>query len=142
MSVKINRKALDKLQDDLKRVGNLDLKVGIFDNPELALIARANEFGTLTIPERSFLRSTVEKHRLKYQRLVQVALRKTVEQGIDPEVLLKVIGRQVVTDIREMMLDIQTPPNAPSTIAQKGFNDPLIDSGALARGISTRIVKT
>jgi hypothetical protein len=44
------------------------------------------------------------------------------------------------SDIRESLVNWTTPPNAPSTIARKGFNKPLIDTGFMQRKIDYKVM--
>lgn len=42
--------------------------------------------------------------------------------------------------LRQVMMDWDTPPNAPTTIELKGFDDPLIESSELISNISVKTV--
>lgn len=43
--------------------------------------------------------------------------------------------------LRQVMMDWDTPPNAPTTIELKGFDDPLIESSELISNVSVKTVK-
>lgn len=51
------------------------------------------------------------------------------------------IGTKAKVDLKKAVADWDTPPNAPFTVAEKGFNNPLIDSGLLYESIDFKIDK-
>lgn len=113
--------------------------VGIHEDAgsDLAVIAAANEYGTENghVPERSFLRATVDANQAAYGDELTAA----VEAHIDGERPLTDgldrLGARVAGDVQQFMTDLQEPPNAPATIARKGSSNPLIDTGQLRGAI-------
>ena len=114
--------------------------VGILDDPELAPIAAFNEFGTDTIPERSFLRSTVDENRTKYGTAMGAAIVDVLVRGQTVEQAFGGLGELVQFDIQDKIEAIDHPRNAPSTIAKKGFDDPLIETGILHDSIDFEVL--
>lgn len=114
-------------------------RVGIHeeDGSDLAVIAAANEFGTANghVPERSFLRATVDANATTYGDELDKAVRAHVDGRRTLDVGLGRLGARVEGDIKQFMTDLQDPPNAPSTIARKGSSNPLIDTGRLRAAI-------
>lgn len=101
-------------------------------------IAAVNEFGSADghIPERSFLRSTVIKQQPKYLRLLTRAVDRSLDGGkASLRRDLELIGLVAVGDVQRTITRLKEPPNAPSTIAAKGGDNPLIDTGRLAQSI-------
>ena len=49
------------------------------------------------------------------------------------------LGDVVANDIRDSIIEFDYPPNRPSTIKQKGFNDPLIDSGQMSESVRMEV---
>ncbi|WP_300926980.1 hypothetical protein, partial [Helicobacter rodentium] len=49
------------------------------------------------------------------------------------------VGVLASSDIKATITKLQTPPNAPSTIKQKGSNNPLIDTGLLRAAIDYKV---
>jgi hypothetical protein len=100
--------------------------------PDLAQIAIWNEFGTQDghAPERSFLRSTMDENRAKYLRLQEVAVGRMID-GLDPRLAYGAVGLVATADVRRKIRSRVDPPNAPSTIARKGSDLPLVDTGEL-----------
>lgn len=107
----------------------------------LAQIAAVNEFGTKDghVPERSYLRSTVDANRSKYGQAFADVIggvidgRTTMAKGVGR------VGARVVADVQQTMRAFDNPPNAPSTIARKGFDNPLIGIGRLRQSIDWEI---
>jgi HK97 gp10 family phage protein len=124
----------------LKGLDNLEshptgsVSVGYF-TPEVAQYAAANEFGTKTIPERSFIRSTVDQNQKKYLAKMTAASEKTIDAGIDPASALIPVGNQMRNDIIKKIIDLRSPPNSAETIEAKGSSNPLVDTGQMQRAI-------
>lgn len=118
------------------------VKVGVLsdagtdeDGADLLLIAAANELGTDTIPSRPFVRGAFDEHRRDLYR-TQERIWNLVQQGrITLDRGLALLGEEHQGQIQQYMTAIDTPPNAPRTIAEKGSDNPLIDEGTLRRAI-------
>lgn len=118
--------------------GGTELEVSdegiVSERPDLADIARWNEFGTAHIPERSFLRATIDLNRAKYLRMLQDAVGAMID-GMPPLMAYGRIGMVAVGDVQRRIVQRIPPPNAPSTIAKKGSDVPLIDTGRLRQSV-------
>lgn len=57
-------------------------------------------------------------------------------------VLLTSLGQQGAKRAKEIILNGETFPNAPSTIAHKGFDHPLFINGEMARNIFYKVEET
>lgn len=104
------------------------LAVGVFGDK--ALVASANEYGTTTIPSRSFIRSTMREQRGVIVRRLGTLVRDvlTGEQSYLQSV--QELGGYLVLKIRSKILDQDIPPPlAPATVRRKGFSKPLIGLG-------------
>lgn len=119
----------------------------------LAALATIHEFGaenagasrTVTIPERSFLRDTVDdpvrgKHILEFAekelaRIVDSKGRHTAQAAFNRFGLYATNQVQRRIERRELL------PNAPATIAKKGSDTPLIDDGHLKNAITHDVRK-
>lgn len=101
---------------------------------DLVTYAAANEFGTERIPERSFLRATVDNERVKYTGLLEQAADRLLD-GDTPAAAFGILGMVAVGDVQRRIRNRVPPPNAPLTIAKKGSDVPLIDTGRLRQSI-------
>lgn len=112
---------------------------GIVDaQADVAEYAAYNEFGTQHTPERSFLRSTIDENRAKYIRMLTAAVDDMID-GVPPLVAYGRIGLVAVADVQRKIRSNVPPPNAPSTVARKGSNKTLIDTGRLRQSIDYTI---
>jgi hypothetical protein len=140
-----------KLLREMRRAGKSFVKVGVLDerahrtgedtsitNTDLALI---HEFGAGNVPERSFLRSTFDAQRGKYEQRVRTYARAMVDGKMDEMRALNLLGLEHVADIKRTIADGIPPPNAPATIARKGSSTPLVDTGQLLNSVTYAVVK-
>ena len=130
-----------KLSADFKDAGNL--QVGFVDGAkyadgtDVASVAYYNEYGTNRIPPRPFMRLTLANHGDQLARVVG----KFMSSGVPVEKVLSFLGEFTVNKIKEEIVKLDDPPNAPSTVAKKGFNNPLIDTSTMARAVTWRVKK-
>lgn len=108
------------------------------DAPTVADVAAFNELG-LGVPERSFLRSTIDGGRRKYLQLLNGVGDASVAGKIPVVRGAKIVGEVVVGDVKQAIADGIPPPNAESTIVQKGSSTPLIDTGQLRGSITSKV---
>ena len=86
------------------------------------------------------VRSTFEKKSDKWVAFLKRQARLVVQLSLPPKTAWERLGALIVADIQEQITDISSPPNAPSTIQQKGSSNPLIDTGGLRQRITYRVV--
>lgn len=102
-------------------------------------IATWNEYGTRRIPSRPFIRISADTNRQVWAKIAQQCVNDVID-GDDPRDAAQVIGHHMVEDIRKVFGDIsKLKANAPSTIAKKGRNEPLVDSGEMRRRVNFRV---
>ncbi len=89
----------------------------------------------INIPARSFIRSTVDENRAKYERLVEKSWNAILDGNTDAKQALVTIGFVVETDVRNKVRNLQDPANAASTVRAKGSENPLVDTGTLLNSI-------
>lgn len=112
----------------------------------LAGYASANEFGTtddqgrVRIPERSFLRSTVDEQEERYGSALDSATQAVVDGRQDVVSAFGRVGLRAVRDVQRKIRTSVPPPNAPATIAKKGSSTTLVDSGRLRASIDFEVV--
>jgi hypothetical protein len=129
-----------KLQRAVKRL-KLDpsdgLEVG-WIVPEVAERAAQNEFGTDRIPERPFVRPTIDQHQREYLDLMERGVERAALGEAPRNQALLPAANRIRSDLIEKIIDVRTPPNAPGTIARKGSSNPLVDTGEMQRTIQIR----
>lgn len=141
----------DSTTEDLSRLFDLDdsVKVGVVGDvdEDLVISASANEFGTdiagkghnTTIPERSFIRSTMDEQSAELEAMAGRLIMMILEGKITKNDALSRLGLFMQSKIRAKIVDLRSPPNKPSTITAKRSDNPLIDTGRLLQSISYEV---
>jgi hypothetical protein len=128
------------------KAGILSDEAGIEEGLDASIldIAIFNEFGTVHIPERPFLRSTFDAKREVFYRLAFALMRKVTADKLDAVDMLALVGERMVAEIKNTITRGAgvPPPNAPSTIERKGSSRPLVDTGQLLNSITYEVVDT
>lgn len=106
------------------------------DGTPVAQVAFWNEFGTSRAPSRPFFRSMITKESAGWPELLGKA---AVSTGYNTRQTLGLIGEKINDDLKSSIVGWQDPPNAPGTIAKKGFNKPLVDTGDMLRSTTYRV---
>lgn len=101
----------------------------------IAAYAAWNEFGTSTIPSRSFIRSTADEKRNDWNRTADAVLGRILSLQSTPEQAFSLLGERAQADIKQKVISLREPPNDPATIRRKGSSNPLIDTGAMLAAI-------
>lgn len=97
--------------------------------------ATFNEFGTSTIPERPFMRTTVADKGQEWPRALAQDLKNVVDDKMTKRQALERQGERTVRDIKATIRGGGFEPNAPSTVKQKGSSRPLIETGEMVSSI-------
>jgi len=125
------------LKDTAKKLGEgKTLRVGFLgsenypDGTTVAQVAFWNEYGTITSPPRPFFRNMIEAKSPKWGEALGKAL---VATDNDTTKALSLVGTGIKDQLTKSIVDFASPGNAPYTIARKGFDKPLIDTGQMQR---------
>lgn len=135
------RKALKELK------GPQSVKAGVFGdgkqrtdgsvkNLDLALI---HEFGTETIPARSFVLSTFQAKRREYVTALRGMIGQIYRGKLPIAKALGQLGARMASDMRRRIRDGLEPPLKAATIARKGSSVPLVDTGQLLNSLSWKL---
>lgn len=146
---------IDDIQESLNKLSKYRLELGVFTghtkrkvqvgmtNAEL-LFVHENGSPLRNIPARPVLQMTLD---YANQSLVSKTVDKCIDlilDGKEDEVEneLKRLALRIENYARKIIYsnDGRLAPNAASTIARKGDNHPLFDTGQLARSITCRVV--
>lgn len=139
----------------LSKVKGLDkkyIKVGIIaekgggemteDGMTLAELGALHEYGGKNVPERSWLRRTFEeKGDLVKEKQAEIC-KMIVMDKTDVRKGLEMLGAWAAAETKKTITHGEPipPPNAPSTIARKGSDRPLVDTGRMVGAISYEVV--
>jgi len=120
---------------------NASVRVGVLENatyPDgtpVAMVAFWNEYGTRTSPVRAFFRTTVSEQKKNWVLSVQ----NLMKMLNNPQQVMGLIGEHMKGNIAQSIATWSDPPNAPYTIAKKGFDKPLVEHGIMLRSISWEV---
>lgn len=109
------------------------------DGTSVAEVAFWNEYGTVKIPERSFLRAAVDEKKDELDTFQNEVLEDVVNQKYGVIQGLRRFAFRVTTEIKNKITTLKEPPNAASTIKKKGFDNPLIHSRKMLNSIDYKI---
>lgn len=90
----------------------------------------------IVIPPRPFFRTMISNNKDGWGDVLGVALKK---KKMDSDAALKIVGEVILGQLEDSILSFDDPPNAPSTIAKKGFDNPLIDKGIMQNTASYEV---
>lgn len=108
------------------------------DGTSLPLVAAIQEYGAPSrgIPPRPFMRNTVAEHGSEWPDAAASLL---VASGYDAAKTLGLVGEGIKGQLEQSIVGFASPPNAPSTIAKKGFDAPLRDTGHMLNSITVEV---
>ncbi len=143
ITLSVDTKKWDKLKKDLQQLDNIKMKLGWFDthygsendNLPHAYIAALQEE---VIGPRPFMRVGL-KSALKQDPKAFAAIIESVANGRSALSAAKVVAPVFVPMLQKVMNDWMTPPNSRVTVLEKGFNNPLIDTGELRDSIQVKV---
>lgn len=125
-----------RAEKELRKLLTMAVTVGAFGAEQAEKLA-AHELGTDELPERPVLRQSMavwKKKRLVGQMVEDVLAGKTAEQALR-RAALKAEGA-----VKDTFREGDFAPLAPATVARKGSEVPLIDTGRLRQSITHEIV--
>lgn len=96
---------------------------------------------SVKIPERSFLRSTIDNKGKDFYKLAEKEMDKWLQSYSDPEPMLNALGLQFRGYVQDTIKDLSSPPDSSLTKAVKGSGNPLIDQGNLVSSIEFSVNK-
>lgn len=115
---------------------------------KLADVARWNEFGTELIPPRPAFLVGAENAVKNSTDLVKKYLKNLVDPKMTPATLKQLeknfmdnIAKRIPREVKKIIKEGSTSPNAPATIAHKGKNHPLMDTELLYDNVVAEVVK-
>lgn len=110
------------------------------DNLPVATVAQWNEEGSSDNPPRPFMRVGFGGvlRAGKLDKNIANAITRIAE-GESPMQSLKILGPVFVNEMRQQIIDWDSPANSPRTVAEKGFNDPLRDTDTMLNSVDYRV---
>lgn len=99
-----------------------------------------NEFGTRHIPSRPFVRIASDENQKAWGDTAADGVGQLIDRRIRVKKCCDMVGKRMKSDIKKVIGDkSKLAPNAPATIARKGHDKPLIDTGLMQRKVNYRV---
>lgn len=135
----------DELDNLVKEAKSLSVDVGWFkghtysDGTPIAYVAAIHEFGspTTNIPPRPFMYPAVKNNSAKWTNTIT----STIKGSMSLNNAFETLGAVASGDIAVSIKSVVNPLLKPATLAAKGFNKPLVDTGLLFQSVSHKVVK-
>lgn len=93
---------------------------------------------TITIPPRPFFRTMIRNGQSHWGGDMAKILK---ANKYDTAKSLALLGNQIGGELQQSIKDTSDPANAKSTIAKKGFDQPLIDKGTMWKSVDFEVLK-
>lgn len=93
----------------------------------------------ITIPERAFLRNGYDQNRDGVADSAESVLPLVLGDSMNTEKFLEMIGLILSSNIKDYAAALDSPPNHPFTIDQKGSSNPLVDTGDMIGSITHEV---
>lgn len=138
-------KGLKRIVGDLKSLNGISVVSGITkdkqysDGTPVGAVAFFNEFGTDTIPQRSFLRSSFDENNQKLEDTYKVLYSRLLQGKESADRMMRKLGFMMETFIRNKIQSNIPPANAPSTLARKPGTRTLLDSQLMFRSVASEV---
>lgn len=101
----------------------------------MADLAALHEFGGGNIPERPFMSQTMNKNDKTIGKKIRALYKKVLDKAITEDKALGLLGEFIKNKMRAEITGGDFTKNAPSTIAKKKSDSPLIDTSQLLNSI-------
>ncbi len=149
VKVKSDTKAWQRMKKNLLSGSQQAINIGFFegsnyvpenDNLPVAAVAQYNEEG-IGVPMRSFIRSgfMLNFNTQMYHGHFRVMMQQIAEGKSTFIKEYSKLGPIFKSDMQEVIQEWDTPPNSFKTIAEKGRDDPLVDTGVMHDSVSWRL---
>lgn len=144
-TVKGGDKLAQRLSEIAKRFGNAStVQVGFLsgstypDGKPVAMIAAIQEYGAprAGIPPRPYFRNMIRAKQKEWPPAVAALLK---ANDYDALRTLQQTGEAIAGQLRQSIVDTNSPPLKPATIARKGFSKPLVESGTMLGSVDYEV---
>lgn len=120
------------------------VRIGFLENAKypdgtlVAMVAAIQEFGApkVGIPPRPYFRNMIAAKSGEWPKAIGNLLK---VNEYDAAKTLGQTGEAVKGQLRQSIVDLVSPPLAPSTVARKGFDKPLIFSGHMLNSVDYEV---
>ena len=138
-----------KMKANLMKGNSLAAKVGVFDkyygpendNLPVAQVFQWNEEGSENNPMRPAIRYYIMQLEKEWKMISFLSkyLNSVALGSMTWTQLYEKIGEVAAEDLKKVVDEWTIPPNSPATIAEKGRDDPLVDTGLMRDSIESKV---
>lgn len=142
MELKGGDKLKAKLEEIARSMGGGSVRVGFLedakypDGTPVAAVAFWNEFGKVGQPPRPFFRQMIAKESGDWADVMASQAKATDFNG---PVVLGRMGELIKGQLQQSINEFESPALSPKTIAKKGFEKPLIDTGHMLNSVAYEV---
>ncbi len=140
-----------RFMKELRELSGLEVRIGYqrgtlsgrpddSSRADLVDIAMWNEFGTVDIPSRPFMRDSVDKHEAAINHML-TEQKDALLHGATAREILNTAGLFQQDLIQTEIEQGDFVANAPVTVRRKGSDKPLIDTGTMKNSVHYQIFK-
>lgn len=134
----------ERLEASIRELDRKVVKVGYFetarypDGTPVAGVAVVQEFGSVSqgIPLRPTFGPAINGSKQMQRDAIAAAVRRSVSGSQTVSTGLEQLGGAMVGEIQEAIADLTSPPLSPITIARKGNDKPLVDTGLMLQSVT------
>ena len=135
-----------KFKSKIDASNDLEVAIGIHEDAgfnengeDILQYAIWNHYGTANIPKRPFVDLAADRNN-NWQKYVDEAVGNVIDKNTSLRAEAEKVGAIAVKDMNAIIENKEVPPpNKASTIKKKGFDHPLIETGALLSKIKYKI---
>lgn len=131
------QKALDAISEKVTKAS--EVQVGFLENARypdgtlVAMVAAINEYGKPpSQPPRPFFRNMINQHSDEWGQQTAKLLK---SHDYAADATLADMGELIKGELQQSITEFTSPPLKASTIAAKGFDKPLVDTGVMLRSV-------
>lgn len=93
---------------------------------------------TINVPPRPFMHQTIQNHKKEWTPIFNKLLKKN---GGNVDKAFNSLGAVIKGQVVDTIINGEFEPNAPSTIAKKGFDKPLIETSDMKNSVSWAVIE-
>lgn len=133
------KKEVDKLRTSHYALVGIHESAGQAKDSDIttATLGAIQHFGNDDIPARPWLDKGLESGTKEILETIQEG----IAEGGDAKQVIARAGQEAESAIKQYIDDLDTPPNKPATIKQKGSSNPLIDTGNMRNSVTSVVVR-
>lgn len=137
--------SISKAVATLEGLEGLEGKVGWFetahypDGTPVAYVATIHEFGAGPIPARPFMRPAVAEYGRAWVALMGQGAKAALNGTTSAAAVLEAVTLRAAGDVGKAIKAVTSPPLKPMTIARKGFDKPLVDTGQMLQSVTGKV---